>query len=72
MMRCFCLNVWNKNIHVGRLEFNYGDDVMQEWNDAERWDGFIMHLRLIPLIIIVITMPVTSPANITRVELNCG
>ncbi len=22
MMRCFCLNVWNKNIHVGRLEFH--------------------------------------------------
>lgn len=59
-------------MHAGRLEFNYGDDVMQEWNDAERWDGFIMHLRLISLIIIVITMPVTSPANITRVELNCG
>lgn len=31
---------------------------MQEWNDTERWDGFIMRFKLFPLIIIVITLAI--------------
>ena len=31
---------------------------MQEWNDTERWDGFIIRFKLLPFIIIVITLTI--------------
>lgn len=31
---------------------------MQEWNDLERWNGFIIRFKLLPLIIIVVVLTI--------------